>query len=478
MNNPFLMQMMGGAPNASNALDAWGSAKGKGKGPPAVVAPKMVLPKQQIQGKPASLAMASSANATPLGGCGAFGGDYGEYGDYGGAGGFPANGGMMVPPKMQFPPKAMGLPALGGPKAPGAILPQGAGALMSSTPKASSSAAPSSWQQWEDNDWSGNSGENWSGPDWSGNSGNDWSGGSKKEWNSGSGKDWNEWKNDKWKSWSKDEEWDEWKDWGGRRKGKGKGKRGKDDGQGEESWGRRGRWGSDLEVVVRGLPPQTQEQSIRDFFASCGEVTKITMPRSGKMVFVGFASQEGIDKAVQFNKTFFNGIYIEVKSASEKYEKRGSNDELTVVVKGFPDTADEATLTSHFAACGEVVRVKIPRHRDTGNVKGTAFVEMKSEEAFNQALLMDSSVYLGNMLIVRKATDQIEKGAGKGKRDKEKEDEVTVVVKGFPTATVEEEALRNAFTVCGQIQRIRLPRVGLPKGTAFVQFSTDRKSVV
>eukprot|EP00434_Breviolum_minutum_P024399 symbB.v1.2.021548.t1/scaffold1847.1/size122519/1 len=156
MNNPFLMQMMGGAPNAS-ALDAWGSAKGKGKGvppqgPPTVVAPKMVLPKQQIQGKPASLAMASSANATPLGGCGAFAGDYGDYGEsYGGApaGGFPANGGMMVPPKMQFPPKAMGLPALGGPKAPGAILPQGAGALMSSTPKASSSAAPSSWQQWE-----------------------------------------------------------------------------------------------------------------------------------------------------------------------------------------------------------------------------------------------------------------------------------------------------------------------------------------
>jgi len=67
-----------------------------------------VLPKQQIQGKPASLAMASSANATPLGGCGAFAGDYGDYGEsYGGgaAGGFPANGGMMVPPKMQFPPK-------------------------------------------------------------------------------------------------------------------------------------------------------------------------------------------------------------------------------------------------------------------------------------------------------------------------------------------------------------------------------------
>lgn len=36
---------------------------------------------------------------------------------------------------------------------------------------------------------------------------------------------------------------------------------------------------------------------------------------------------------------------------------------------------------------GDGAEVKIPRHRDTGNVKGTAFVEMKSEEAFNQALL-------------------------------------------------------------------------------------------
>lgn len=43
-------------------------------------------------------------------------------------------------------------------------------------------------------------------------------------------------------------------------------------------------------------------------------------------------------------------------SWSRGFWRRG-NDELTVVVKGFPDTADEATLTSHFAACGEVVRV-------------------------------------------------------------------------------------------------------------------------
>jgi len=41
---------------------------------------------------------------------------------------------------------------------------------------------------------------------------------------------------------------------------------------GDEGWGRRRRGrGDDLEVVVKGLPPQTDEQAIREFFAGCGE---------------------------------------------------------------------------------------------------------------------------------------------------------------------------------------------------------------
>ncbi len=36
---------------------------------------------------------------------------------------------------------------------------------------------------------------------------------------------------------------------------------------------------------------------------------------------------------------------------------RRGKDDLTLVVKGFPGTASEATLASHFAVCGEVVRV-------------------------------------------------------------------------------------------------------------------------
>ena len=38
---------------------------------------------------------------------------------------------------------------------------------------------------------------------------------------------------------------------------------------------------------------------------------------------------------------------------------------------------------------------------------------------------------------------------------------------------------RNAFMVCGEIVRIRLPRGsdGLPKGTAFVQYSSEEEVV-
>ncbi|CAK9042992.1 Polyadenylate-binding protein, partial [Durusdinium trenchii] len=353
------------------------------------------------------------------------------------------------------------------------------GALQMSTPKASSSNSKS-WEQWEENDWSkgggasndwskGSASNDWSSNDWSSSQAKDWSKGS-SDWNEdwkGAG-DWNDWKKDKWKSW-KDDEWgDDWKDWDWRKRGKGKG-----DGKGR----RRGK-GDDLEVVIKGLPAQTEEAAIREFFSSCGEVTRITVPRSGKMIFVAFSTQEGVDSALGFNKTFFNGIYIEVKAAAEKYEAKRSNDDLTVVVKGFPDTADEASLSAHFGSCGEgPVRVNVPRHRDTGNVKGAAFVEMKDEESLMQALQLDGSSFLGAPLTVRRATDAIEKGAGKGKRDKEKEDEVSVVVKGFPIQDTDEETLRNGFMVCGEVVRIRLPRGsdGLPKGTAFVQFSTEEQ---
>ena len=41
-------------------------------------------------------------------------------------------------------------------------------------------------------------------------------------------------------------------------------------------------------------------------------------------------------------------------------------------------------LPQHTPTVQQSTEVNMPRHRDTGNIKGTAFVEMKTEEAFQQ----------------------------------------------------------------------------------------------
>lgn len=41
-------------------------------------------------------------------------------------------------------------------------------------------------------------------------------------------------------------------------------------------------------------------------------------------------------------------------------------------------------LPQHAPTVQQSTEVNMPRHRDTGNIKGTAFVEMKTEEAFQQ----------------------------------------------------------------------------------------------
>ena len=177
--------------------------------------------------------------------------------------------------------------------------------------------------------------------------------------------------------------WDDWNStgWG---KGKdGKGKRGKGKGKGD-----------DLEVVVKGLPSSTDEASLQAYFASCGEITRVSIPRAKDglpkgAAFVGFTTQEGVNKALLHDKTLYLGsICISVRPSSEKHEGRGkkrSNDDLTVVIKGFPDHTDEASLTAFFASCGEIVRVNLPRNKHDGKLKAAGFIEFKTQEGFNTA---------------------------------------------------------------------------------------------
>ncbi|MBW4448915.1 MAG: RNA-binding protein [Hassallia sp. WJT32-NPBG1] len=77
---------------------------------------------------------------------------------------------------------------------------------------------------------------------------------------------------------------------------------------------------------------------------------------------------------------------------------------MTIYVGNLSYRASEADLKEVFADYGEVKRVVLPTDRETGRLRGFAFVEM-SEEAQEDAAIteLDGAEWMGRQLRVNKA---------------------------------------------------------------------------
>jgi RNA recognition motif-containing protein len=77
---------------------------------------------------------------------------------------------------------------------------------------------------------------------------------------------------------------------------------------------------------------------------------------------------------------------------------------MTIYVGNLSYRATEADLRAVFADYGEVTRVVLPTDRETGRMRGFAFVDM-SEEAQEDAAIteLDGAEWMGRQLRVNKA---------------------------------------------------------------------------
>ena len=78
-------------------------------------------------------------------------------------------------------------------------------------------------------------------------------------------------------------------------------------------------------------------------------------------------------------------------------------DEAKLFVAGLPDSVTEDTVKEMFASTGgQVLQVSLPRHRDTGRLRGIGFVTMGSpEEAESARTQLDGSLQMGKSILVR-----------------------------------------------------------------------------
>jgi RNA recognition motif-containing protein len=88
---------------------------------------------------------------------------------------------------------------------------------------------------------------------------------------------------------------------------------------------------------------------------------------------------------------------------------------MSIYVGNLSYSVTEDDLTKVFAEYGTVTRVQLPTDRETGRLRGFAFVEMESETAETAAIdALDGAEWMGRAMKVNKARPKEEKGGRSG----------------------------------------------------------------
>ncbi|MCC5655546.1 MULTISPECIES: RNA recognition motif domain-containing protein [unclassified Nostoc] len=86
---------------------------------------------------------------------------------------------------------------------------------------------------------------------------------------------------------------------------------------------------------------------------------------------------------------------------------------MSIYVGNLSYEVTQDALSAVFAEYGAVKRVQLPTDRETGRLRGFAFVEMSSEDEETKAIeALDGAEWLGRDLKVNKAKPREDRGGG------------------------------------------------------------------
>ncbi|KAI8471218.1 MAG: hypothetical protein J3K34DRAFT_237619, partial [Monoraphidium minutum] len=171
-------------------------------------------------------------------------------------------------------------------------------------------------------------------------------------------------------------------------------------------------------VFVGNLPWSATEEELREFFAECGDINTVRIAtdaetgRARGFCHIEFSTPEAAAKAqADYNGSDYGGRALKVDvsqprgSAPRKsFGGEGAEDGTTVFVKGFDTSEGEdavrAALEETFGSCGEIARVRLPSDRDSGELKGFAYIEFGDAAAKAKAAELDGSEACGGYLKV------------------------------------------------------------------------------
>jgi RNA recognition motif-containing protein len=92
---------------------------------------------------------------------------------------------------------------------------------------------------------------------------------------------------------------------------------------------------------------------------------------------------------------------------------------MSIFIGNLPYEVNKDDLKQVFAEYGAVKSVRLPTDRETGRIRGFAFVEMETEAEETAAIeALDGAEWIGRSLKVSKAKPREDKRPGEGSRDR------------------------------------------------------------
>ncbi|CAM6045138.1 unnamed protein product [Sphagnum compactum] len=179
-------------------------------------------------------------------------------------------------------------------------------------------------------------------------------------------------------------------------------------------------------IFVKNIAWSVDENIISEFFKDVGEITDVRLAkdengRSKGYGHIEFVSEEEAQQAVLKNGETLEGRDLFIDLAKERgaagpnagTPRTGSG--KTAFIKGFDRNDDEdnirSGLTEFFSECGDINTVRIPTDRESGQIKGFAYIEFTTKESLSKALALNGADYAGQSLVVDEAS---EPGGGGG----------------------------------------------------------------
>jgi len=147
--------------------------------------------------------------------------------------------------------------------------------------------------------------------------------------------------------------------------------------------------------------------------------------------------------------------------------------EVRVFVGNLPFSMTEDWMKEEFQSAGEITKIDWLTHADTGRFKGSGFLTFTTKAEGEKAVTLNGKELEGRPMKVELATPRKAAPPGGFAGSGDPGEPSSSIFCGNLSWSVTEEALREAFSSCGTISRIKwVEKDGEFKGIAFIDFET------